>query len=129
MLKGDDKWNELTGKIIGACLEVHSNLGPGLLESMYEDCLCIELCSKGIPFERQCLIPVIYKGNIISDPLRMDLLVSSLVVIELKSVEKILPIHQAQLLTYMKLAKLPVGLLVNFNESSLPNGIKRYLLT
>jgi len=117
--------NLLTGKIIGCAIEVHKELGPGLLESAYEQCLCHELALQGIAFERQVPLPVDYKGIRLDCGYLMDLVVEGEVIVELKTVEKILPIHEAQLLTYLKLYHRPVGLLVNFNVPILKDGVKR----
>ncbi len=103
-------------------------MGPGLLESAYEECLCYELSSRGVHFERQVPIPLIYKGLPLHCGYQMDLVVEEEVVVELKSIEKILPVHEAQLLTYMKLAHKRVGLLINFNVALLKNGIVRRVL-
>ena len=116
---------ELTDKIIGAAIEVHKNLGPGLLESAYEECLCEELSLRKIPFSRQIALPVTYKTKKLDVGYRIDLLVNKEVVVELKTVESILPIHEAQTLTYMKLGGWQVGLILNFNVTVLKNGIKR----
>ena len=118
----------LTEKIIGLGIDVHRELGPGLLESAYEECLAYELEIAGVPFERQVPLPVVYKNVKLEIGYRMDLVVNNSVVIELKTVEKILPIHQAQLLTYLRLAKIKKGLLMNFNAAVLKDGIKRVLL-
>lgn len=117
--------NLLTGLIIGCAIEVHRELGPGLLESAYEQCLCHELSLQGAAFERQVTLPVVYKGIKLDCGYLMDLVVEGEIVVELKTVEKILPIHEAQLLTYLKLYHRPVGLLVNFNVPVLRGGIKR----
>ena len=117
--------NKTTEVIIGAAIEVHRHLGPGLLESAYEECLCQELTLRKIPFKRQFPLPVSYKGKSLDCGYRIDLLVNDEVVVELKTVEKLLPIHEAQTLTYMKLGGWHVGLLLNFNVSVLKNGIKR----
>ena len=117
--------NDLTGKIIGAAIEVHRILGPGLLESVYEECLSHELGAGQIPFERQKEIPIEYKGLRLSCGYRLDLLVDGRVIVEIKSCDTILPIHEAQLLTYLKLTGLRIGLLINFNVSTLRDGIKR----
>ena len=118
--------NDLTGRIIGAAIEVHKILGPGLLESVYEECLSHELGVVQIPFERQKEIPIEYKGVKLSCGYRIDLLVDGRVIVEIKSCDTVLPIHEAQLLTYLKLTGLRVGLLINFNVSTLRNGIKRF---
>lgn len=120
--------NELTGTIIGAAIEVHRILGPGLLESTYEECLCRELAIQNIPFERQKAIPLEYKGIKLDCGYRLDLLVANKVVVEIKSVEIILPIHEAQTLTYLKLGGWQVALLINFNVPVLKEGIKRMVL-
>lgn len=120
--------NEWTSAIIGACIEVHRLLGPGLLESAYEDCLCRELTLRAIPFERQKPVPVHYKDIVLESGYRLDLLVAGLVVVEIKSVEQILPVHEAQLLTYMKLGGWKLGLLINFNVALLKDGIRRRIL-
>lgn len=119
--------NELTEKIIGCCIEVHRNLGPGLLESVYESALSIELKNIQIPFERQKILPVLYKGERIGD-FKIDLSVDKRVVVELKSVERFDPVFEAQILSYMKLGNYKLGLLVNFNSKLLKNGIKRFII-
>jgi GxxExxY protein len=120
--------NQLSKEIIGAAIEVHRELGPGLLESAYEECLAYELSLRGILFERQKEIPLIYKGVHVDCGFRADLLVDGLVVVELKAVKTLAPIHQAQLLTYLKLTGCKLGLLLNFNELKLRDGIKRMAL-
>jgi GxxExxY protein len=120
--------SDLTGAIIGAAIEVHRELGPGLLESAYEQCLSHELHLRQVPFQRQLAIPVEYKEIRIDCCYRIDLLVDYKVVVELKSLEQLLPIHKAQLLTYMKLSKMQVGLLINFNVPVLRDGIERMVL-
>jgi GxxExxY protein len=117
--------NQLTEKIIGCAIEVHKALGPGLLESAYEECLCYEIAQNGLFLSRQVPLPVIYKGIKLDCGYRIDILVNDLVIIELKTVEKLLPIHEAQLLTYLKLYRRPLGLLMNFNVPVLKDGIKR----
>ncbi len=123
--KDTKRSDELSKNIIGAAIEVHRNLGPGLLESAYEECLCYELASKRISFERQKNLPIAYKGVHLDCGYRIDLLVEKLVIIELKTVEHIEPIHEAQLLTYLKLSDLWLGLLINFNVPVLKEGIYR----
>ena len=120
-----EKSNTLSREIIGAAIEVHKALGPGLLESAYEECLCQELKMRNIPFERQVDLPIEYKGIKLSAGYRMDIVVENLLVLELKSVEKLLPIHQAQLITYLRLSNIWLGLLINFNVPILKQGIKR----
>ena len=122
------EFDELSNQVIGCALEVHRNLGPGLLESTYEQCLAHELKIAGIPFRMQHPLPVEYKGIKLDCGYRIDVLVDDTIIVELKSVDKILPIHQAQLLTYMKLAYIAVGLLINFNVKYLKDGIKRMVL-
>jgi GxxExxY protein len=117
--------NKTTEAIIGAAIEVHRHLGPGLLESAYEECLCQELILRKIPFKRQYPLPISYKGKELDCGYRIDLLANDEVVVELKTVENLLPIHEAQTLTYMKLGGWHVGLLLNFNVPILKNGIKR----
>lgn len=115
----------ISNRIICAAIEVHRILGPGLLESAYEECLCREFQLNNIAFERQVGLPVEYKGSRIDCGYRLDLLVENLVVLELKSVIKLDPIHQAQLLTYLKLAEKKLGILLNFNVPLMRDGIKR----
>ena len=117
--------NDLTGEVIGAAIEVHKALGPGLLESAYEECLCHELKLRGIQFERQVDLPIEYKGTKLDCAYRMDIVADDQLIVELKSCESLQPIHQAQLLTYLKLTGLKVGLLINFNVPILKQGIKR----
>ena len=120
--------NQVTETIIGAAIEVHRALGPGLLESTYEECLCRELSLRGVPFERQRSLPVEYKGLRLDCGYRLDLLVADTVVVEIKAVESLLPIHEAQLLTYLRLGGWKVGLLINFNVAILRQGIRRRVL-
>jgi GxxExxY protein len=119
---------QTTEAIIGAAIEVHRELGPGLLESAYEECFCHELHLRSLNFQRQVELPVIYKGLKLDCGYRMDVLVENAVVVELKAIEQIMPIHQAQLLTYLKLTAKKVGLLINFNVAILKNGIVRRVL-
>jgi GxxExxY protein len=120
--------SELTERIIGAAIEVHRALGPGLLESAYEECLCHELSLRRLAFKRQVALPIRYKGVLLDCGYRLDLLVANQVVVELKSVDKVDGIHEAQLLTYLRLSKCKVGLLINFNVPLLKNGIVRRVL-
>ena len=120
--------NEVTEKIIGASIDVHKALGPGLLESAYEECLCYELEQRGIKFERQYNLPLTYKGARIDCGYRIDLLIEEQVVVELKAIERLLPLHDAQLLSYLKLGDWEVGLLINFNVPVLKQGIRRKIL-
>ncbi len=124
---GREWWGE-TERVIGAMMEVHRALGPGLLESVYETCLCEELTFRRIAFERQRPINVTYKGVSITDCYRLDVVVADRILIEIKSVETLLPIHQAQVLTYLKLTGLPFALLVNFNVPVLRDGLRRLAL-
>ncbi|MBP7053254.1 MAG: GxxExxY protein [Phycisphaerae bacterium] len=119
--------NEITERIIGAAIEVHRALGPGL-ESAYEECLCHDLNPAGLSFERQRALPVEYKGIRLECGYRLDLLVENAVVVEIKAVSAIEPIHEAQLLTYLRIGGWRVGLLINFNVSVLKNGIRRRVL-
>jgi GxxExxY protein len=118
----------LTEKIIAAAIEVHRHLGPGLLESVYEDCLCHELQLRGLRFERQIPIPLNYKGLKLESTYRLDIVVENQVVLELKAVEQILPVFKAQLLSYLRLSGKRVGLLINFQVSSVAQGIVRLVL-
>ena len=120
--------NELAYKVIGCAYHVHQTLGPGLLESAYEACLCHELNNKGINFERQKEISIIYDGCKIDCGYRIDILVENTIIVELKTVENIQPIHTAQLMTYLKLSHQHLGLLINFYTTNLQNGIRRYVL-
>jgi GxxExxY protein len=120
--------NEMTEKVIGCAIEVHRLLGPGLLESAYEECLAFELQAKGLNIQRQKAVPVVYKEIKLDCGYRIDILVENTVVIELKTVDAFNPVHEAQILTYMKFAQKTIGLLINFNVTLLKNGIKRYRL-
>ncbi len=119
---------ELTERIIGVAIEVHRTLGPGLLESIYESCLCKELELRDIAYGRQLELPLEYKGVRFEGAIRPDLVVEDKVIVELKAVEKLLPVHEAQLLTYLRLGNKKVGLLINFNEAVLKDGIRRRIL-
>jgi GxxExxY protein len=122
------KFDDLSNKVLGCAIEVHRELGPGLLESTYEQCLAYELNRAKIPFQLQVELPVQYKQIKLDCGYLIDLLVDDRLILELKSVDHLLKIHQAQVLTYMKLAKVNVGLLINFNVEMLKNGIKRFVL-
>jgi len=122
------KYQQLTHKIIGCAMEVHKLLGPGLLESAYEECLAYELVNAGLFIERQKAVPVIYKEIKLECGYRIDILVEKTVIIELKTVEAFNPVHEAQVLTQMKFAVKPVGLLINFNVMLLKSGIKRFVM-
>jgi GxxExxY protein len=118
----------LTEQIIGAAIEVHRHFGPGLLESAYEECLCRELHLRGLKFERQRLLPLEYKGVKLDCGYRIDIVVEEKVILELKVVDTIAPIHEAQLLTYLRLSGIKIGLIINFNVPVLKDGIKRLVL-
>lgn len=120
--------NHLTGQIIGAAIEVHKELGPGLMESAYEECLCHEFDLRYIQYVRQQILSVQYKGVKLDCGYRIDIMVENNVILELKSVDAMQPIHDAQLLTYLKLAGVKVGLLINFNVPVLKQGIKRLII-
>lgn len=120
--------NKITEKIIGSAIEVHRNLGPGLLESAYEECLCYELHNNGLLFDRQRPVPVIYKEIKLDCGYRPDLIVENRVIVEIKSIDAIAPIHEAQILTYLRFANKKIGLLINFNVTILKNGLRRFIL-
>ena len=122
------EFDQLSNRVIACALEVHRTLGPGLLESTYEQCLGHELSQSGIPFQLQWPLPVKYKGIKLDCGYRVDLFVDDELIVELKSVDKITGIHRAQLLTYMKLSEVKVGLIINFNVEVLKTGIKRFVL-
>ena len=122
------KFDELSNRVIGCALEVHRHLGPGLLETTYEQCFAYELKMADMLFKLQHPLPVQYKDIKLDCGYRVDLLINDTIIVELKSVEKVLPIHQAQLLTYMKLSDISIGLLINFNVKYLKDGIKRMVL-
>ena len=119
--------SKVTEAIIGCAIEVHRQLGPGLLEGTYESALCIELDDTGLKYQRQLIVPVVYKGRVIGE-YRLDLMVGELVVVEIKSVERFDPVFEAQVLTYMRVTKKALGLLINFNSRLLKNGVKRFVL-
>jgi GxxExxY protein len=122
------EFDALSRSVIGCAIEVHRNLGPGLLESTYRQCLDCELSHAGISSQMELPLPVRYKDRLLDCGYRIDLLVSGDLIVEIKSVETLQPIHQAQILTYMRLAKISLGLLINFNVTKLQNGIKRFVL-
>jgi GxxExxY protein len=119
--------NILSGKILDACIEVHKELGPGLLESVYEVCLCKELMNRNIHFQRQVYLPVTYKNEELETNFRIDVLVEEEIIIELKAIDILLPVHHAQILTYLKLHNKRLGILVNFNTPKLIDGFKRII--
>ena len=118
--------NGLSSAIIGAAIEVHRQLGPGMLESAYEACLGYALTARGHPVERQKALPVTYKGSALDCVFRLDLVVDGKVLVELKSVERLLPVHRSQTLSYLRLSGLPLGLLINFNGVTLRQGVRRF---
>ena len=120
--------DRLTERIIGFAIEVHRYLGPGLLESAYEECLCYELDHGGLAFRRQVPLPVVYKSMRLDCGYRMDIVVEGQAIVEIKAVERLLPIHEAQVLTYMKLSGITTGLLLHFNTSVLKEGLSRLML-
>jgi len=117
--------NLLTERIIGVCIDVHRELGPGLLESVYEECLCLALTEAGIGYVRQGVVPVMFRGRKIDQGFRFDLFIEQQVIVEVKAIEQIMSIHKSQVLTYLKLTAAPLGLLVNFNVPVLKDGIRR----
>ncbi len=128
MLEPSQELDVIANRVIGAALEVHRQLGPGLLESLYEEALYLELKLRGVGVERQRSLTVLYKGHLIGEH-RLDLLVETRLIVELKAVERFLPVHRAQLISYLKTARLSLGLLINFNERWLKHGIQRIVLT
>jgi len=120
--------NKITEQIIGAAIEVHKILGPGLLESAYEECLAYEFDLRGMSYERQIPLPVKYKAKKLDQGYRLDFLVEDRVVVELKTIERFAPVHEAQVLTYLRFSKKKVGLLINFNEVTLMKGLRRYAM-
>ena len=124
----DYEHSELTRQIIGAAIEIHRHLGPGLLESTYESCLVYELEKLGLAVQRQVALPVVYKELQLPKAYRIDLLVNDQIVVELKAVDNILPVHEAQVLSYLKLSQLKVGLLLNFHVKMMKDGVRRFAL-
>ncbi len=127
-MEGEARFEEISRKVIGVAIEVHRALGPGLLESVYESCLAHELTLQGISFQTQVPVPVIYKGLSLDCAYRLDLVVDRQLIVEVKAVEKLLPIHSAQLNTYLKLTGIRAGLLMNFHTEVLRDGIKRVVV-
>ena len=125
--KLDAATEDLAFRVIGAAIEVHRELGPGLLEGIYENALCIELKARNIPYEKQKEVPVMYKGQAIGNNF-IDILVQDTIVLELKSVDKLHPVHEAQIITYLKISNKQIGFLINFNTRILKQGIKRFVL-
>jgi GxxExxY protein len=126
--EGKLRYEDLTRQIVGAAIEVHKAIGPGLLESVYEECLCHELKLRGLRFQRQVAVPVIYKGVKLESGHRLDVIVEETVILEIKTVDRHHPIFEAQLLTYMRLLQKPVGFVINFNVPILRTGIVRKVL-
>lgn len=120
--------DELSNQVIGAAIEVHRHLGPGLMESVYQRCIIHELELHGLRTKQRVTVPIRYKDLQFEDTLRLDMLVEECLVVELKAVESVLPVHKAQLLSYMKLMDIPVGLLINFHEALLKDGVSRLIL-
>ncbi len=127
MMRRRERYNELSGIILDSSITVHKEMGPGLLESVYELCLRKELQLRGIKSEQQVILPLFYKGHEISKDFRIDLLVEKEIVVEIKAVEAILPVHQAQLISYLKLADKRLGFLINFSVSLLKDGFHRFV--
>ena len=127
-VENQEKRDPLTEKVIGCAIEVHRILGPGLLESAYQRCMLFELRKQGLAVETEVPMPVNYKGEIMDCGYRIDMLVEKSLIVELKAVETLLPIHEAQILSYMKLSGIRIGLLVNFHQSRLVDGLKRFIL-
>jgi GxxExxY protein len=126
-VKLEGKAIDITERILGAAIAVHRALGPGLLESTYEACLAFELVDRGLSIARQAALPVVYRGVRIDCGYRLDLVVDGRVIVEIKAVERILPVHEAQILTYLRLSEMPVALLLNFNVPLMKDGIKRFV--
>jgi GxxExxY protein len=122
-------WSDRSADVLGACIEVHRHLGPGLLESAYEHCLCLELGARGLRFERQVEVPVDYKGQRVDCAYRIDVVVEKQLIVEIKSVEALTKVHEAQLITYLRLTGIASGLLINFNTAVLKDGIRRLMRT
>jgi GxxExxY protein len=119
--------SELTEQVIGLAINVHKQLGPGLLESIYEECLCFELAEAGLAFERQVALPIVYRGRLMDGGFRADIVVSDELILEIKSIEFIRQVHESQLLTYLRLSGRKVGLLMNFNVLRLKDGLRRFV--
>lgn len=119
--------NKITGALMDCFVKVHSQIGPGLLEGIYQECLCYELKKRGLSFEREKIIPLKYDGEILNSGLRLDLIVENKIILELKSIEKLLPIHDAQIISYLRLADMPIGFLINFNVPLIKQGVKRFV--
>ena len=122
-----EKYNEITGRILSAAIAVHKAMGPGLLEAVYEYCLCKELNSTGLSAVNQYMLPLYYKGENLHKDFRIDILVEDKILIEIKAVERILPVHEAQVISYLKMANMKVGLLINFNVPVIKQGFRRFV--
>ena len=122
-----EQYNEITGKILKAAITVHQEMGPGLLESIYEYCLCKELNSVGLNASNQCMLPLYYKGEYLQKDFRIDILVENKILIEIKAVDNIQPVHEAQVISYLKMSNLKVGLLINFNVPVIKQGFRRFV--
>jgi GxxExxY protein len=120
--------SELTERAIGLAIAVYKQLGPGLLESDYEECLCFELAEAGIPFQRQVKVPIVHRDRLLDEGFRADIVVTDELILKIKSVERILPVHEAQLLTYLRPTGHKVGLLMNFNVLRLRDGLRRFIM-
>ena len=120
--------SELTEQVIGCAINVHKPLGPGLLESVYEECLCFELAEAGLPFKRQIALPIVYRDRVLDGGFRADIVVSNVLIIEINSVDAIHPVHEAQLLTYLRLTRHKISLLMNFNVLRLKDGLRRFVM-
>jgi GxxExxY protein len=127
--EGTEDLNRITGSIIGAAIEVHKELGPGLLESAYQACLERELVGRGHRLDRQCGIPLVYKAEVVQRQFRLDLVVDRRVLVEIKTVKCLLPVHEAQILSYLRLARLPLGLLISFHRPTLIAGLRRFRIS
>ncbi len=125
----DPETDKVAKEVVDAAFQVHKNLGPGLLENAYETCLLYEIIQKGLKVERQVEVPLVYKGVQMNAGFRLDLLVENKIIVEIKAIEHLLPVHRAQVLTYLKLAKLKLGFLINFNEETLKQGLERIALS
>jgi GxxExxY protein len=124
-----DRTERLASQIVDACYSVHREMGPGLLESIYEECLCLELENRSIPHVRQVQVPVRYKAHELGTRLRIDVLVDDMIILELKCVKSFEPVHEAQILSYLKLASKPLGFLLNFHVANIGKGIRRYIMS
>ncbi len=118
----------LTERIIGLAIEVHRQVGPGLMESVYAECLCLELTASGIAFQSEATVPVVYKGMVIPLGFRADILVADAIILEIKAVTTLLQVHEAQLLTYLRMSQIRVGLLMNFHAARLKDGLRRLIV-